>query len=51
MLLNYFKVTSLVIIIFNFAIDNLLNIRTKQIYILNKSLNKLMKENRKIKIA
>ena len=51
MLLNYFKVTSLVIIIFNFAIDNLLNIRTKQLYILNKSLNKLMKENRKIKIA
>ena len=51
MLLNYFKVTSLVIIILNFAIDNILNIRTRQIYILNKSLNKLMKENRKIKIA
>ena len=51
MLSNYFKVTSLVIIIFNFAIDNLLNIRTRQIYILNKSLNEFMKENRKIKVA
>lgn len=44
MLINYFVFTSIVIIIFNLALDNILNIKGKQEYI----LNELLEEKREL---
>lgn len=50
LLIKYFKVTIFAMITLNFIIENLLNIRKKQIKILNDYLNYLINQNKNLKL-